>query len=160
MISIIFIVFSGLISGWILSKIVKGEVKAGKKYFNLVCRIILLFLALIFFYKGFPHYAGMIIPFIVGVLVSLFFKKIYFYLGLGLLFPIELVIYLVFIFGLFYGSLKKLILKNIIVNLVFFLIPLILYFFIDLLISYDYILFGFLSGALFTLNSKLFKEKK
>jgi len=160
MISILIIAFSGLVAGWILSRVVKEEVKYGKKYFYIICRVLLLILALIFLFKGFPHYSSMIIPFIVGVILSLFFRKIYFYLGLGLLFPSEFVIYLLFFFGLLYGSFKKLVLRNIIVNLVFFLIPLILLFFKEYLLMYDYILYSFISGALFALNSKVFKEKR
>lgn len=119
----IIVVILGLVFGAFLNKRVKEEVKQGKKYFIFFERLILLVLVLLFIKLDILLLIGILI----GLVICRFFKRIYFYFGIligaakGELFLAS--ICLVFLFGLIYGSLSKFKLKNLILDVVVFLIP-------------------------------------
>ncbi|MBT3690649.1 hypothetical protein HOG16_00195 [Candidatus Woesearchaeota archaeon] len=158
------ITFLGLIIGLFIGKYTKGEIKSGKKYFSFSYRIVLFFLFLISLY--FAWYANIfhfLLAFVAGMIFSIGIKNIYFYLGL--LFVLSfwgnetfffIVATLIFIFGIIHGGLiiekfsrVKNIRNKIINSLILFAIPFILIYFKDFALNTSYILFAFISGAIF-----------
>lgn len=124
----IIIVILGLVFGAFLSKRVKEEVKQGKKYFIFFERLILVLFIfiLILLYR---INVIILIGVVVGLLIGKYFKRIYFYFGIVIVSVaknVELLlifISLVFLFGLIYGARNKFKLKNLILDVVVFLIP-------------------------------------
>ncbi len=158
------ITFLGLIIGLFIGKYTKGEIKSGKKYFSVAYRIVLFFLFLISLY--FAWYANIfhfLLAFVAGMVFSIGLKNIYFYLGL--LFVLSfwgsetfffIVATIIFIFGLLHGGLIiekfsriKNIRNKIVASLISFAIPFILIYFKNFALGTSYILFAFISGAIF-----------
>lgn len=144
--------FLGAFAGRIIGKFTKEEVKVGRKYFLVGEQIILLILASYFLYLSQIN-ASAFIYFILGLLVSFFFKEVYFYFALAFIMCITqnnlvLVSSLVFIYGLFHGSLGK----KAYYILLYLIIPLILKDYLQ----YNH-LYPLLAGSFFSL---IFRKKQ
>lgn len=128
--------FLGLILGYILASKTKEELTQGKKYFIILSLLMLLFL-LINLVLLTNLNLSFLIALILGLILNYFIKRIYLFLGLALINEPSLLLSLViFIFGLSYGTLdyikfKKISYKNILINFILFIIPLILLLFKD-----------------------------
>ena len=146
------IAFLGAFAGRIISKFTKEELKAGRKYFLFGEQVILLMLAGYFLYLSQIN-ASVFIYFIIGFLLSLFFKEVYFYFALAFIICITqnnliLVSSLIFIYGLFHGSLGK--------KVYYILLYLILPIFFKNYLQYVY-LYPLLAGSFFSL---IFRKKQ
>src|SRR3989344_920240 len=123
--------FLGLILGYVLASKVKEELDKGKIYFDAIVKIILVVLITILAFRLTFFGFETIIAIIFGIILNYFIKRVYLFLGLSLILIDDKLIasLLIFIFSLAYGTLeyikyKKVNYKNILLNLVFFLIPL------------------------------------
>ncbi|MFH0936622.1 MAG: hypothetical protein V1815_03015 [Candidatus Woesearchaeota archaeon] len=142
------IAFLGLVTGKIISKYIKEEVKQYNNYLILAKKILLIILVVMALYFIKFNFLNFIL-FIFGFIFGFIFRSRYFYLGflLALSFLISkefmlLICSLIFIYGIFYGSLSK---KWISINFILFLIP-----FLLLLFNINYEPFlAFVAGALF-----------
>jgi hypothetical protein len=139
--------FIGLVVGIFLAKFTKEEFKSGRKYFVLLCKVVLFVLIVYFLYLA--EINLLILGFVLGVLVAYFFSNIYFYLGLGVFSSLNVyVTFLVFLFGLPYGTLiyhQKNLRKRILISLLLFFVPALI-----LLVDVSTTLvFSFVAGALF-----------
>lgn len=148
---IVLVVFSGLIFGYWLKKIVKQEIKEGKKLIEICGKIILFLLVIIFLYGIWENYL-IILGFILGFFIL---GNVYFYLGLGLFLSgfNFLVALLIFIYGLFFGSLNLKKVDNACLYFFWFFLPFVLFFWKHVE-NYDYLILSFVAGALFR---KIFK---
>ncbi len=143
MISTILITFLGLIIGYWLAFLTPEEFKSGKEYFKIIKKSLLLILVIIFLM---PASNVLYTPlfFIIGFIAAKLFYKTYFYMGLALAISFfvsinfnTLVSSLIFIFGLAHGTLKankylknkEKAIKSILIELIFFTIPLTILFF-------------------------------
>ncbi len=107
------IAFSGLLIGYLLTFLVKEEIKPGQKYFLWLERILrLAIIAVLLWVVATPK--AMLLPFIIGIIIGLFLKIRYFYLGLVLAaassLPMNLFVVvaaLVFVYGFPYGSISS-----------------------------------------------------
>lgn len=139
--------FIGLIVGIFLAKFTKEEFKSGRKYFVLLCRIVLFVLIVYLLYL--VEINWLVLGFVLGVLVAYFFSNVYFYLGLGVFSSLNVyVAFLVFLFGLPYGTLiyhQGRLKKKVLGSLIFFFIPVLM-----LLVNIPITLvYSFVAGALF-----------
>lgn len=152
MVLAIIVSFLGLIAGLIVAKAAKEEIKPGRKYFKVVIRVILFLLVVSFLFLSWTS-LYVVVAFLVGLILARYFDRVYFYLGLGLAASVGssenfflLVNSLVFLFGLPYAGFIKL--KEVYLDAIFFFIPLLLLL-IPIVFSYEHLLLGFVSGALF-----------
>lgn len=107
------IAFSGLLMGYLLTFLVKEEIKPGQKYFLWLERVLrLVIIGMLLWIIATPK--AMLLPFIIGIIVGLFLKIRYFYLGLALAaassLPMNLFVVvaaLVFVYGFPYGSISS-----------------------------------------------------
>ncbi|MCD4759991.1 hypothetical protein K8R33_03815 [archaeon] len=95
--------FIGLIVGVFLARFTKEEFKTGKKYFILICRVVLFILIIYLLYL--VEINWLLLGFVLGAFVGYFFRNVYFYLGLGVFSLNVYFAFLVFLFGLLYGTL-------------------------------------------------------
>ena len=145
-----FLGFLGLVFGVLLGFLTKEEYLSGKKYFNILRRVVLFLMVVSLLYYSRDLISA--IFFGLGFLVALYFRKSYFYLGLGLVALSSFwMMFLIFVFGLVYGTLSfkkywkdyKKVIFPLCLQLVWFLIPLVFLF-----LEFEY-LGGFAAGALF-----------
>lgn len=150
------IAFLGLVIGIILANRTKEELKAGKKYFVLLERIVLFVLIIFLLYRVSFSFL-VILGFFLGFVFFYKLGKIYFYLGLVVLLSslisesfLVLITALIFIFGLAYGTLsyskKKIIFGY---DLIYFLTPLILLVAKGFVSNNIEVFLSFCAGALF-----------
>lgn len=140
--------FLGLVTGRMISKYTKEEIRQYNNYLIWTKKILLLILVIISLYFIKFSYLNLIL-FILGFVFGFIFRSRYFYLGflLALSFLISkevmlLIASIIFIYGIFYGSLNK---KWIIIKFGLFLVP-----FLLLLFNINYEPFlAFVAGALF-----------
>ena len=142
--------FIGLLIGILLAKLSPEEIKPGRKYFILLEKIVLIAIIITLIYYSEISLLGIFI----GAFIGYFFRKEYFYLGLALMISLKhvnfnfLLASLIFIYGLPYGTLlKRHILKEVNINLVLFLIPL-LFLINNLYAAYGSLLSSFIISAL------------
>lgn len=105
------IVFLGYLVGYVIKYFTQDELKAGKKWFVLMQKTLLVLLAI-----GCLYYVKLSWMLVIGVLIGFFsvkYLKIYFYFGilsvLSLMYKNYLIVInsLMFLFGLPYGTMKK-----------------------------------------------------
>jgi len=148
--------FLGLIIGYILALNVKEELILGKKYFNLFEKLILIILIVFAIKLNYLFFLGLLI----GVIINYFIRRVYLFLGIISLIPNFII--LVFLFGLFHGTLnyikfRKINYKDILINLILFIIPLIINIKNDLFIGIG---IGGIIIGIFGINSRFKKEKR
>lgn len=158
------ITFVALLLGLFIGKYTKGEFNSGKKYFLVVHKILLFCLFIISLYIAW--YANLLhffIAFIAGIIFSFGIKNTYFYLGL--LFVLSfwgndtyffVVATLIFMYGLLSGGLimqkfskVRNIRNKVVFSLIAFFIPFTLIYFKSFAMDLNYIIYAFISGALF-----------
>jgi len=149
----ILIAFSGILFGLLLTKVTENEIKPGKQYIVWIMKIMLLILVVCLIYYSLVSY-WIVISFLLGFVTAWFFRIRYFYLGLALVSSlfISLEIFLVvtaliFVYGIAFGALLK-DKKKIILELVLFLIPFLIFFFPNIS-DYSYFILSFTAGSLF-----------
>ena len=110
---IIIIAFSGLLMGYLLTFLVKEEIKPGQKYFLWLERFFRLVIIIVLLWIIATPKA-MLLPFILGIIVGFFLKIRYFYLGLAIAaassLPVNMFVVvatLIFIYGFPYGSISS-----------------------------------------------------
>ena len=148
------IAFLGSIAGVILARIAKEEIEPGKKYLNILQRVLLFILFMGFLYNiKLSIYS--VLAFAIGFIVSALIKYKYFYLGiastLSLIAYSQLTIFvnsIIFLYGLPYGSLLKNN-KKIIINAILYFIPLSLLLIRPQLVPIEHYIFAFAAGSLF-----------
>ncbi|MFH1376831.1 MAG: hypothetical protein ABIH25_04300 [Candidatus Woesearchaeota archaeon] len=152
------IAFGGLIIGLILAYFTKDELKSGKKYFHLLERVLLLVLVILLLYETWDSFIFLIISFVAGFMVFMGISRVYLYLGFALFLSFAysqtfayIFVGVIFLLGLTYGALEygKKMTMFVVSNLIFFGVPFILLLFEPFIVSYDFIFFPFVAGALF-----------
>ncbi len=152
---IVAIAFLGLVIGKILRHYTLEEINKGEKYLFILSKIVLASIILMSLYLFLPFKLSYIAGFLIGILIAFLFNRIYFYLGLLLFLSffinnnyLLLVSSLIFIYGLVKGSylVKN---KEIIINLVLYLVPFLLYIIKNHLINYNFLIISFALGCLF-----------
>ena len=142
--------FLGLVFGVLLGFLTKEEYKPGKKYFEIIRRVVLFLMVVSLLYYSRSFFSAVF--FGLGFIVALYFRKSYFYLGLGLVALANFwMMSLIFVFGLVYGTLSskkywkdyRKVVFPLFLQLVWVLIPLVFLGF-----EFEY-LSGFAAGALF-----------
>lgn len=78
-IPILILSFLGLLFGILIAKYTKEELKAGRKYFVLIKRFLLILMcgSILFYFRL------SLVPFILGLIFGYFFREMYFYFGLA-----------------------------------------------------------------------------
>ena len=148
------IAFLGSVAGIILARIAKEEIEPGKKYLNILQRVLLFILFIGFLYNTKLSIYS-VLAFAIGFIVSTLIKYKYFYLGiastLSLIAHSQLTIFvnsIIFLYGLPYGSLLK-DNKKIIINAILYFIPLSLLLIRPQLVPIEHYIFAFAAGSLF-----------
>ena len=138
-----FIAVIGIFLGVIISRFTKDEFKQGSLYFKILEIIILFVLTFITIKINFNY-----LLFIFGIIIGFFVRYEYFYFGVSIVNTILvkdfnfLISSLVFLYGLPFGTLLNLKnIKSVILQIVLFLLPVVLYFL-------NFNLISFCSGAL------------
>ncbi|MAG47495.1 hypothetical protein CL617_02725 [archaeon] len=142
--------FLGLIFGIFISKISKEELKDWERYFDVAYSFLLIIIAVLIFDFSYMILLGILI----GFFLYFILKNIYFYFGLLLSvngFVLPLVV-LIFIIGLVYSRkfidlTRERIILEVMKSFVIFIIPFVLVFFGDFVLSYNVILNGICIGA-------------
>ncbi len=114
--------FSGILFGILLKKIAKEEIKQGKKYFQIMIKILLVIIAFILMYNFKISWT-----IIIGILLGYIIPLNYLFFGLSCIILDNFLLYIIiFIIGLPYGSLinKN---KKILNELILFLLPMLLF---------------------------------
>lgn len=167
--------FLGLVLGYILASKVEEELNQGKKWFNILAILILVFLLIELFLSAKFNFS-FLIALVIGGIINYFIKKTYLFLGIIAVLAsfidkniILLLSLLIFIFGLAYGTLnyikfKKININNVLINFILFILPFILLLFKDFALNYRDILAGSATGgiiiAILQLSSGFKKEKR
>lgn len=133
------IAFVGLLLGILLAKLAKEELKAGKKYFVLLYKIILLVIIVYLLYLA--EINILLIGFVFGAVLAYFVRNVYLFLGLALFSSLNIYVgFFIFFFGLVYGTLiygrNKLVRYVIICLILFSLSSLVLLFDSSLLLAF------------------------
>ncbi|MDD5331587.1 MAG: hypothetical protein PHE43_02070 [Candidatus Nanoarchaeia archaeon] len=123
-----------LIMGYFIAYLSRDEIKSAKKYFLILKKITILIIILV------SAYFFLDIYFFIGIVLGFLLKETWPYLGIifssSLLFENNFLFSsLIFITGIFSGILEYKNFRRIILNLILFLIPIVLYFFNINLIS-------------------------
>lgn len=142
------IAFSGFLIGLLLRKLIKEEIKPGKKYFLIIEKAVLLAIIIILLSLT-KDYFHLFIGVITGFILAFILTR-YLFLGLSTTISLFLnnitllITSLIFIYGIPYTALKS---RKILINLIFFL-PLLILLIPNHFIFTDYLI-GISSGALF-----------
>ena len=160
------IAFLGLIIGQVLASQVKEELKLGRKWFLLIAKILLLVILFKLVLLAGPS-LSFFIALLIGLVVNYFLKKIYLYFGFLILLSNFMNLNdklffasLIFIFGLAFGSIvyikfKKFNYKISLINLVFYLIPVLFLLSKDFVVANGSLFTGFIVGGLIIGFNKL-----
>lgn len=102
---IIFLIsFLGVVSGFVMAHFTKEELKPGKKYFEILKKILLIIIAFIVIYENISFSLEILIPFFFGILAGYIVKKEYLYFGIILKSNLYVLGSLIFIYGLPAGT--------------------------------------------------------
>lgn len=125
------IVFLGLIVGKIISYYTKDEYDAGLKYFKLLEKVLIGLVVVVLLFSKLSLVLFLYI--LIGIIIGVFVREIYLFLSIALLSVlffssdiILLVASLIFFFGIVYATVRRIEIKNIILNGVVFFIPFVL----------------------------------
>lgn len=128
---VIIITFLGLIVGKIISYYTKDEYDSGLKYFKLLEKVLIGLLVVVLLFSKLSLILFLYI--LIGIIIGVFIREIYLFLSIALLSVlflsneiILLVASLIFFFGIVYASVRKIEIKNIILNGIVFFIPFVL----------------------------------
>lgn len=147
------ITFLGLPIGILIASQTKEELKSGKKYFNIILKACLFILIIILLSRTINFLA--LFLFLLGLIMAFFIRHLYLYFGLAFIAitgveGLLIIASLIFICGLVRGTFlvykKQKLLKNIVLDLILFVVPLLILFIPQIntdLVSY------FVAGALF-----------
>lgn len=172
---LVLIVFLGIVIGLVLNKLVREEMKLGRKYFLWLEKalFVAIIVSLIVLSGGFSFFS--LIFLIVGFFVAFLLKETYFYLGLGLVLAfisdnkdyLAVIASFIFVIGLVFGALKDFKKENVkrifLFSVIGFFIVFVLFWFkgfvLENLNYFGYFAVGGLLKLL-VINRKLFKLKK
>jgi hypothetical protein len=158
MYKIAILAFLGLIVGLVVKKYTKEEFIQGRKYFVFLYKFFLLALLISSLFYGW--YAGIFQPvlaFVAGMIVYMGISNLYLYLG-GLFILsfwqrenfFNVVAVLTFVIGILRGFfVKKNVMNKIIISAIFFALPFLLIYVKESVLEMKYLLFAFISGAIF-----------
>lgn len=152
------IAFVGLVIGLLIAHFTKDELKSGKKYFDILERVLLIVLIILLLYQTWNSFVFLIIGFVAGFMMFIGVSRIYLYLGLALFLAflanttfVQYFVGLIFVLGLVYGAqeYKKLKFEFIVLNAILFAAPFLLLFVEPFVADYSFIFYPFVAGAFF-----------
>lgn len=158
MYKIAILAFLGLIVGLLVKKYTKEEFVQGRKYFVFLYKLFLvILLVLSLFYAWYSQILLFIVAFVAGIIVYLGISNIYFYLGGFFVLSFwqrenyfNVVAVLIFIVGILRGFfVKKNVMNKIVISAIFFALPFLLIYVKESVLQMKYIIFAFISGAIF-----------
>ncbi len=158
MYKIAILAFLGLIVGLLVKKYTKEEFIQGRKYFVFLYKLFLFALLILsLFYAWYSQILLFFIAFMAGIIVYFGISNLYFYLG-GLFILsfwqrenfFNVVAVMTFVIGILRGFfVKKNVMNKIVISAIFFALPFLLIYVKESVLQMKYLLFAFISGAIF-----------